>query len=86
MKKIDRKEEIIDTSYQLFISRGYDNVSVMDICRACQITKPTFYKYIPSKEDLLVFYYDGTVETLMDILAERKEDPDTFDQIWKGVS
>lgn len=86
MRNKDRKEEIIDTSYQLFINRGYDNVSVMDICRACQITKPTFYKYIPSKEDLLVLYYDGTIETLLDILGERKDDPDTFDQIWKGVS
>lgn len=70
MKNLKRKEEIINTSLTLFYERGYDNVSVIDICEACHITKPTFYKYIPSKEDLLRYHYRGTADELYELLRK----------------
>lgn len=86
MTSEERQEEIVEKSYQLFKQNGYDNVSVMDICRACQITKPTFYKYIESKEDLLTHFFDGTVEAVMDMLIARQNNPDYMEQVWSGVS
>lgn len=53
-----RLEQIVDTSLTMFREKGFDKTSVMDICNACQITKPTFYKYVNSKEELLRHYYD----------------------------
>ena len=53
----DLKNDIIDTSFRMFKERGYDNVTVQDICRELKITKPTFYKYIPSKDALLGNFY-----------------------------
>ena len=47
----DLKNKIIITSYKLFQEKGYDNVSVQDICNALSITKPTFYKHIGAKHD-----------------------------------
>ena len=46
----DLKNNIINTSYQLFMENGYDQTTVNDICKACSITKTTFYRYIDSKE------------------------------------
>jgi AcrR family transcriptional regulator len=57
MKQRDLKTRIIDTSYQLFAQKGYNDVAVQDICTACGITKPTFYKYIGSKEQLLSYFF-----------------------------
>ena len=53
MKNQEKQEQIIQTALHLFYERGFKNVSVMDICDACDITKPTFYKYVPSKEEIL---------------------------------
>ena len=37
---------------------GYDQTTVNDICKACSITKTTFYRYIDSKEELLLIFDD----------------------------
>lgn len=59
------KEEIIDTAYTLFSKNGYDNVTINDICLACNITKPTFYAYIKSKEDILANFYDDITDAIV---------------------
>jgi AcrR family transcriptional regulator len=77
----ERRRQIITTGLQLFKEKGYDNVTVQDICNACSITKPTFYKYIANKEDLLQFYFKGNLEL---ILHEMKEMEKTGDY-WQVV-
>lgn len=58
MKRRDLEPLILETSLRLFREKGYDNVSVMEICEACDITKPTLYKYAVTKGDLLeLFFY-----------------------------
>ncbi|MGI5948542.1 MAG: TetR/AcrR family transcriptional regulator [Lachnospiraceae bacterium] len=58
------KEEISQTALALFLQQGYRNVTIQDICQACEITKPTFYKYIGSKEELILNLYDVTIKEL----------------------
>lgn len=55
------KETIKKQALALFQERGYNHVTIMDICGACQITKPTFYKYAGSKEELVLDLYDTTI-------------------------
>ena len=57
MKKKNIKYTILKTSYALFQQYGYHNVSVLQICQACQISKPTFYKHLKSKENILNYYF-----------------------------
>ena len=64
MKRRDLEPIILDTSFELFRVRGFDNVSVMDICEACDITKPTFYKYAVTKGDLLSLYFRNICNSL----------------------
>lgn len=63
MKTIN-KETICDQAVELFLSQGYNNVTVNDICTALNITKPTFYKYVSSKEELILDLYDRTISGL----------------------
>lgn len=60
---MDRKT-IEAAALKLFHKHGYDAVKVQDICDACGITKPTFYHYVPSKDDILLRYYDEAVEAV----------------------
>lgn len=68
------KKNLIETAFLLFRERGYDNVTVNDICDACGITKPTFYYHLSSKEEILSRFYDGVIQDmasrLLDALAE----------------
>lgn len=49
---------ILTTAARLFHEQGFNDVSVDQICQECGITKPTFYRYIPTKDDILATYYD----------------------------
>ena len=62
---IIRNEEYDDKDYQLFFKHGYNNVTINDICKECKITKPTFYTYIKSKDDILAHFYDDITEAIV---------------------
>ena len=81
-----RLEQIVDTSLTMFREKGFDKTSVMDICNACQITKPTFYKYVNSKEELLRHYYGGALEALLQAMDEHQPSNDYVALIWIGLS
>ena len=59
------KEEISQTAVQLFLDKGYNNVTIQDICNELHITKPTLYKYVNNKEELILDLYDSTIDHLV---------------------
>jgi AcrR family transcriptional regulator len=73
MSTISTKDFIIETANQLFLEKGYQNVTVVDICEACAISKTTFYYHLSSKEDIILHFYDSITHNisqfLMSILA-----------------
>lgn len=50
---MDTKQKIFNAAAELFSVRGYHQVSVREICEACNVTKPVLYYYFRDKEDLL---------------------------------
>lgn len=67
------RDFIIETANKLFAEKGYQNVTIVDICEACNISKTTFYYHIKSKEDIILNFYDSLTHSislrLMSILA-----------------
>lgn len=57
MNEATTSERIIDCALELFKQKGFDNVTVNDICNAANITKGTFYYHFKSKDDLLGKFY-----------------------------
>ncbi len=46
--------KILDEAWNLFQSKGYRGASLDEVCRRCQITKPTLYYYFQDKETLYI--------------------------------
>ncbi|MFC4120991.1 TetR family transcriptional regulator [Nonomuraea zeae] len=47
-------EAISTAAISLFLERGFDEVPVTEIAAAAGVSKPTLFKYFPTKEDLVV--------------------------------
>ena len=60
-----KRAAIIGAAVRLFSTRPYDQVSIDDIAEAAGISRPTVYKYTPSKQALL----DSMVDTVLDSLT-----------------
>ena len=48
-----RREHIAKASARLFIKKGYDQTTVREIAKACDMAMGTLYHYVGSKEDVL---------------------------------
>ena len=87
---MDSKENILRTSFQLFVEKGFTDVSLNEIIKAVGLTKGGFYYYFESKEALLVAVID---RYLFSYLAERltllKTGPGTVqekvEQFFQGI-
>jgi AcrR family transcriptional regulator len=54
LKKRRTFDAVSEIAIGMFLERGFDGVSVSDIAAAAEISKPTLFRYFPSKEDLVV--------------------------------
>ena len=83
---ISTKDLIQETAMDLFKTKDYKTVTVMDICRACNITKRTFYYHFASKADLLngiIDYWGIKAERLMSTFINEKRNIDILWQLMR---
>lgn len=52
-KREQNRASTVEAAWRLFIERGYDNVTVADICAAADIAPRTFHRYFTGKEDVV---------------------------------
>ncbi|MDG9702930.1 TetR/AcrR family transcriptional regulator [Streptomyces sp. DH37] len=53
-KKRQMYQRLSDTAIGLFLEKGYEQVTVADVAAAVDISKPTLFRYFPTKEDLVL--------------------------------
>ncbi|MFD1815618.1 TetR family transcriptional regulator [Rhodococcus gannanensis] len=71
--------ELAAVAQRLFVEQGFDQTSVEDIARAAGISGRTFFRYFPTKADVLWVESEGEIGLLRERLAagaptERYED------------
>lgn len=64
-KEKSTKKQLQDKAFELFEKKGYDNVTVNEICTELGLTKGAFYYYFKSKSDLLLKSYRNIEGDLM---------------------
>lgn len=56
------KRKIVKTAVELFCESSYQKVTMRSIARAAEIGDATIYKYFPTKEKILLSYYEICAE------------------------
>lgn len=75
------KDKIINTAYALFREKGYNNVTILDICRACGITKTTFYYHLRSKEEIISNFYESITMSIANQLVDMLSADNYWEQL-----
>lgn len=83
MSKISEKQQnkrtsILDSAYELFIEKSFNNTSIDDVVKSAGIAKGTFYLYFKDKHDLMerIIIRKGAL-ILRYVLAELKSKKET---------
>jgi AcrR family transcriptional regulator len=67
-KKERTRTQIYAAAMELFVARGYDAVTIEDICAAADVARGTFFLHYPSKDSLLGEYGRQASAELVDLL------------------
>jgi AcrR family transcriptional regulator len=74
-KKAQLRQRLSDTATQMFLTRGYDAVRVVEIAVACEVSEKTVYNYFPTKESLVLDRWDNTEQALRAALSDPRVHP-----------
>ncbi|MDQ7096581.1 TetR/AcrR family transcriptional regulator [Desulfosporosinus sp. PR] len=61
-KSNNTKKNIIDASLQLFADKGYQVVTMKDICDRCGLSRGGLYRYFSSTKELFIAMLDGDID------------------------
>lgn len=64
------RRHIIRTAVDMMTEHGYDATTMKQVARTAGIGDATIYKYFPSKEKLLLGYYELCIEVVLELTLE----------------
>ena len=71
----EARERLLSTASELFYTKGVHAVGVDEIISRAPITRATFYRHFPSKDDLIVAYIRSADQRIRDDIAAALENP-----------
>ncbi|MGP3939700.1 TetR/AcrR family transcriptional regulator [Streptomyces sp. 6N106] len=84
-KKAATRQAIADAALQLFLERGYDQVSIRDIADAADVSTTTVFKHFTGKEALVFDQEQGRESQLIAAVQQRAADQSILDALRKHV-
>jgi AcrR family transcriptional regulator len=73
--------ELTSIAQDLFVSQGYESTTVDQIAAAAGMSKRTFFRYFPTKDDLVIGKYDLFADRMAEALDDRPAD----EPVWESL-
>ncbi|MET7679235.1 TetR family transcriptional regulator [Streptomyces sp. NPDC005423] len=70
-KKERTRSLIAEEALRLFLDRGFDEVSVVEVAAAAEVSKATLFRYFPTKEDLILHRFADHLGEAARVVRER---------------
>ncbi|MEU8506863.1 TetR family transcriptional regulator [Streptomyces brevispora] len=74
-------QAVSDAAITMFLERGFDKVSVAEVAAAADISKPTLFRYFPSKEDLVLHRFADHEDESARVVAARADGESPLDAL-----
>ncbi len=82
----EARDRLLRTATGLFYTRGVHAVGVEEILARAQVTRATFYRHFPSKDDLIIAYLRTADQQIRDAVAAATGAPDATDRGVRAVA
>ncbi|MFI6384166.1 TetR/AcrR family transcriptional regulator [Streptomyces sp. NPDC050658] len=70
-KKQRMYQSVSDAAIALFLEKGFENVPVAEVAAAAEISKPTLFRYFPTKEDLVLHRFADHQDEAARVVTDR---------------
>lgn len=74
-------QAVSEAAISMFLERGFDKVSVAEVAAAADISKPTLFRYFPSKEDLVLHRFADHEDESARVVAARADGESPLDAL-----
>jgi AcrR family transcriptional regulator len=85
-KKVKTRLAIEDAALALFEQQGYEATTVEEIAAEAEVSTTTFFRYFPTKADLLLSEHGQQLPALHRSVLERPADENDLVAVWHAVT
>lgn len=75
------REALVTAAFQLFLERGYEQTTVDDIVALAGVGRRSFFRYFPSKEDVVFPDHERCLADMTAFLAEGSDDDEPVGRV-----
>ena len=76
-KSLQKKQYILEKARNVFMEKGFKNVTMKDIVEACEISRGGLYLYFGSTEEILIEVLKADADEADDVFSDRITEDDT---------
>lgn len=80
-KRRETLQRVAQTGLELFVVKGYEQTTLDDIAAAAGISRRTFFHYFKSKDEILLAWQGGLVESVRASVLEASTDQSPLDAL-----
>ncbi|MEU9605110.1 TetR family transcriptional regulator [Streptomyces sp. NPDC048057] len=84
-KKERTRRALSDAAIALFLAKGFDAVSVAEVAAAADVSKPTLFRYFPTKEDLALHRFADHEDEAARVVSGRPPGVSPLDALRRHV-
>ena len=84
-KKVATRHQLMNVALERFAAQGFDNTTVEEIAAAADVAPRTFFRYFPTKVDVLFADHPEELALIREILAARPPDEPVVDAVRRAV-